>query len=268
MKQLKILLVLGFVAIFCYSCESDEIIQYKAENSAINFPGGTDKIPNSSYNSETKMFSHNFSFLDSIGSESAVVKLSVKVVGPTAPYDRKVNFEIDSEFSSATTADYEFLEAVVPSDSLFGYIAFRVKYDASLQTEDKMLRIKLRSSDDFLQGYENYNVGEMIWNEKLVPPSTSATKKTYNHLIKGEAAPSNSNLNYYSPNAHKLILIILETDEIPGYNKPPFMIFSNYTAYCAKMNKYLADWDRDHPDDPWIHDAGKSKGEKIRPRGY
>lgn len=268
MKQLKILLILGFVTTFCYSCEIDKIMSYKKENGAINFPNEWDKIPNSTYNSSTKIFTSNFSFLDSIGSQSAVVKLYVKVVGPTAPYDRKVNFEVDPEFSNATTADYEFLEAIVPSDSIFGYITFRVKYDASLQTEDKILRVNLKSSDDFLQGYKDNNVGVLVWNEKLVPPSTSAAKRTYNHLIKGEAAPANTNLNYYSPNAHKLILIILETDVIPGYTTQPWMVFSNYTAYCAKMNKYLEDWDREHPDDPWIHDAGKSKGEKIRPRGY
>jgi len=268
MKKYKIILGLFALMFVFNACNKDEIDMYDAKDTAINFPDSRDQFNNATYDTKTQTFLQNFSFLDSIGNDYATITIPVKIVGDIASYDREVTYNINSEKTTATNADYEILSSVVPADSIYGRIQVKVKYDTSLQNTEKVLFLELTASKDLKRGTNEYNSCQFTWSDKLLMPTSTSSAISYNMLIESPNSWSSRSFSCYSPNAHKLIMIVLETNHIPTYTERPFLIYPNRGAWAAKINQYLEKWDEEHPDKPWIHDAGNLKGEKIYARGY
>ncbi len=251
------------------SCEKSEIMTYKAEDAVINFPNTWDianvegaRFAGASY--VDSLFYKNLSFLDSVGYQTALIHVPIKATGPMVPYNREVSYEIIQDSCNTVDGDYEILSSFIPAGEIYGDILIRVKNQASLSVEAKELWLKLKSSEHFEEGYVEYSTCKVTWSEMLAPPTHSFAKRTYNYLIATGEPQSSISTAAYSQNAHRLILIILETNEIPRYNAYPWMIYANSAAYAGKMMQYI----NDNPDEEWVHDSGELKGKKIYPRGY
>ena len=268
MKRYRIILGLFALMFVINACNKDDIDLYNSNDTAINFPGSADNFANATYDTKTQTFLQNFSFLDSIGNDYAIITIPTKIVGDVASYDREISYKINTDSTTATESDYEILSSIVPADSMYGAIKVKVKYDTSLQTEEKVLFLELTSSKDFKRGTNEYNLCQFTWSDKLLMPTDTRSAMSYNMLIENPNAWYSRSFSCYSPNAHKLIMIVLETNHIPTYVESPYMIYPNRGAWAAKINQYLEKWDEEHPDEPWIHDAGDLKGEKIYARGY
>jgi len=268
MKKYRIILGLFALMFVFNACNKDDIDLYNSNDTAINFPGSADKFANANYNTKTQVFWQNFSFLDSIGNDYAIIDIPTKIVGDVASYDREFTYKIYADSTTATESDYEILSSIVPADSMYGAIKVKVKYDVSLQTELKVLFLELADSKDFKRGTNEHNLCLFTWSDKLLMPTSTSSAISYNMLIENPNSWSSRSFSCYSPNAHKLIMIVLETNHIPTYTERPFSIYPNRGAWAAKINQYLEKWDEEHPDKPWIHDAGNLKGQKIYARGY
>ncbi|MDR2130169.1 MAG: DUF4843 domain-containing protein [Odoribacteraceae bacterium] len=265
-RYLLLLVALPFVG----SCEKDELTRYEEANHAVVFPGLGDALQYPGYNQDgSGTYLVTFSFLSvAVGTPSAVATLPVRVVGVAAPHDREVGVKILETGTTAAADQYRFVKAVIPANETYGTIEIEVDYADDLTTEERVICLELVSSDDLTVGPREYAKGKLVWHCKLLRPATSATIRTYNHLIAGEAYRTTSSFarNTYSSAAHRLILTVTGWETLPSYSAAPYYVYTNYPAYRKKIQDYLDAWNAAHPGDPLVHDGGALVGQPIAVR--
>ncbi len=279
-------LLIGLAIIITAGCEKSEIITYSPDKPAVNFPDGYilnvyDIPENSSYSVENNLFVYSFSFISAPGQTSYELEIPVMLVGLPVDRDRKVTYRIipadeevegsniDNPTSAVEDVDYVIGEAVIPADSVFGYIKITVNNKPSLADESLYLNIEITSSDDLMKGAKEQAIASIVWNDAVIRPTHSHQYYSYNMLIHNANRALSSSKTAYSSNGQKLIQIILESEVLPRFNHLPWMLYpSNYKSYAAKMAQYLEEWDKNNPDSPWIHNEGDLMGKKIYARDF
>lgn len=288
-------MALAAAAFIVVGCEKSDIPTYMEgdmnglENAnAIRFPGvsGSDTYY-SGYSGADDIWYGSYSFIQNPMDESAEFKFPVNIIGLLSDADRKVNFIVDEENTTAPAGSYELLDAVVPAGKSEGYIRVKISNAAELATMSYELTLKLQSSADFMLGPEQYITAKLIWNNILPAPTNSNLKRSYNMLIAGETNFVSTSLNSYSTSAHLAIVDALGWDdwgsvEAHGsqanpasmdncYNYLPrytwIYVGDLYKAYAKILEEYLADYAATNGS-PLLHDGGKLVGQPVEARKF
>ncbi len=276
-------LIVLIVLISAYSCNKSDIMTFDPKDNAVNFPDGklisSMGFDRSEYDAAKDLLRVSFSFLDSIGKNEVQLKIPVVVMGKTAPIDRTVNFKVikleldEFETNAVEGVNYDIVESKILANENYGYIIINVKNSEELSTEDMILNIELSSSEDLKKGAVEYSKCKILWNNKLIKPTHSHQYYSYNMLIHSTVPELSPKADAYSENGQKVIMKVLECSEIPKFSAPPYYLYKgaaggNAAAYASRIDKYLEEWDKENPENPWIHESGVMKGQKICARGH
>ena len=113
---MKHIIIFALLGLLFTSCEKD-ISEYKNDPRVYFFERATDLT-------QSRITFRSFSFLLlplQVTRDTFLVK--VKIMGETAPYDRIVRGQrIDSGSTAKAGEHYEFIDGVVPADSITGYL--------------------------------------------------------------------------------------------------------------------------------------------------
>ena len=282
--SLPVILLAGLLA----ACENEEIGYYKEGHDAIRFPSKELYAGEAAgYDGGSRHFVGTLSFIENPFASDTIYDLPVMLIGNAAGHDRKVSYTIDQEKSTAPTGSYEVLDAVIPADSMTGYIRFRLYNAEELDDASYEVYLSLNASDEFAVGPPNYVNAYLLWNNMIPAPTNTNHIRTYNMMIRGTANFVSTSLSHYSPRALKAIVAALEWndwDDINArgskYNPPSVgsykylprysMIYSDnsYKSYALKLAHYIAAYNAAHPDAPLVHDAGAFVGQPIEARSY
>lgn len=281
-------------------CEESEIPTFGVDNlngldgvkienaNAIRFPGfPSDAAGASAYNSSDDMYYASFSFIENPMAESMDYDIPLCIVGFTSDRDRKVNWVVDEEKTTAPVGTYQISEAVIPAGERDGHMRVILPKVEALDSLSYELVIKLQASDDFQLGPKQYVTAKLIWNNILPAPTNNNLKRSYNMLIKGETNFVSTSLNSYSTAAHLAIVDALGWDdwgsvEAHGvqanganldncYNYLPryTWIYQGdlYKAHAKILDEYLTDY-AEKNGSPLLHDGGKLIGQPVEARKY
>ncbi|GGH79252.1 hypothetical protein HNQ91_005140 [Filimonas zeae] len=160
----KLLYLLIALPLF-FSCSKD-LGSYDDEPRVYFFERATDVV-------QSRITSRSFSFLTS---PAAVVtdtmKIKVKIMGNTASRNRVVR---GRTIATGTTAQegvhYEFLNGVVPADSIYGYIPVLLRRTADIQQKSVTLNLGIAVTDDFKRGVVEDSTFTITWSDNVVKPS-------------------------------------------------------------------------------------------------
>ncbi len=282
-----LLIACGLVSLFTFSCKEQEIPFYDKQYDAVRFPQrGEDNTEPIGYDKDNKVFVATHTFIKVSDDAVFDYKLPVELIGLVAEQDRKIAVSIDKARTLAPDDSYEIGEAFIPKGEREGHIMLKLKNSAALQTKVNTLVLKLEASSDLAQGPEDLIYAVISWSQMIPVPVHPDHIKTYNTLIKGESSSSSTSLDYFSPRALRLIVEVLGWDDwddhkvhgmtdVNGvryfkykYLPRPDVISKGqkYKAYAQKLQKYLDDYNAQHPGEPILHDAGKLKGKPIEIR--
>lgn len=265
-------------------CKKSEIPFYNETYNAVRFPYATNDKGNkepSGYSDEDKTFHKQYSFFSKQTEASHIDSLPLYVMGGKSSMPRKVNVEILTEESSPANF-YEVMEAVIPADTLVGYIKIRLNnIKDQLEKEEATLTLRIKDSEYLKAGPPEFTKAKFTWGIRLNAPVSERYLRTYNMLIKGTEYYSSESREYFSLNALELIVQALNWDNWDdknihqekankdGYKYLPWygVIDHTYKAYAKILSDYIAEEQKKNPNNPkLLHDDGKSKGQKIEAR--
>jgi hypothetical protein len=291
-SQYFIFLLLPFIFA---SCSKDDIDTYNDIYNAVRFANdnfdsgvvGYYGYEAKGYDAETQRFLASYSFIDTPFAESATYDLPLTLIGKASTSDRKVEYTVDTSLTNAPTGSYEIMDAVIPADSVKGYIRVKLMNADVLQDSTYVLAITLKGSDQLNLGPKEYLKATLSWNSMIPAPKSTNLIRTYNMLIKSTLSFVSTSASTFSPRALKTIVAALgwnNWDDVSihgskantasmGYYKylPRYTwiyVDNTYKAYAAKLAEYISTYNTEHPDAPLIHDAGSLKGQAIVARTY
>lgn len=270
-------------------CETDDIGFYKEGNDAVRFPmSNTLEVPQpSGYNPSSGIFYASWSFIEFPFINDTILDVPVMLIGHTSDKERTVAYRIDEEKTTAPAGSYTILEAVIPPDSIVGYIRFQLFNREELNDSTYQVHLTLGDSEELSVGPKEYINALLSWNNTIPMPPHTHFIRTYNMLI-------NSSLNFiststanFSTNALKTIVAAMEWNDwddfekhgakynstvygsykyLPRYN----MIYTDnsYKSYALKLADYIKAYNEANPDAPLKHDAGGLQGQLIVARKY
>ncbi len=287
-KYIYVVSIFSFLSVLFSGCEKDEIKFYDETHNAIRFPVyDLSSSEARGYDGLTQIFMSSWSFIEDPFVEETIYDLPVMLMGNTVDYDRKINFKIDVDKSTAPTDSYEILGAAIPAGEIKGYIRFKIYNVDELEDHTYSVSLTLQASDGLNTGPTRYLNSQMSWNNSIPAPSHTFFIRTYNMLIKSSLTFTSTSMANYSTRALKAITAAMnwyDWDDysihgskynsatynsykyLPRYN----MIYSDnsYKAYALKLANYIEKYNEEHPDEPLVHDAGGLIGQRIEARTY
>ena len=140
-----------------YACMEEHYLKYDTDFTGIYFT--TD--------------STNYSFgVTPVEVRERLVKIPVQIMGTPASEDRYIDFELTGAHAAIENVHYKFEEAVIPADSIIGYISVRVLRD--------------NLGGNFTDGYERYRLHLQLLPNKSFTPTLDESSQT--HLFKFDNA--------------------------------------------------------------------------------
>lgn len=274
--------ILFLLAFSISSCKKSEISEFNKAYASVRFPLKThDNKEPGGYNDGDKMFVVSHSFVATPDSPYTHVDIPVMLVGPTEDRDRTIPVEVLKDETSATAKEYEIVSAIIKSKEYQGKIRVKLINTPRLKEEDLKIRLKLGSNDFFSGSVKDYGDATVYFGIKVPTPTYTEHIYTYNRLIKGDNAYSSS-LDYYSPEAMRVIVMALKWsdwdskeqhgNEFNGESYGKYKYLPRYSviaqgnkasAFAKILDDYIKKYNKENPDTPLVHDAGKLKGEKI-----
>lgn len=162
-------------ALFTISCNKEEVSTFDQDKASVRFASskvyaGELTIGGSSYDENDGGYLYNgYSFLDNPLEDSHQVDLPLVLIGKTENKDREVLYEIDKK-STAPNGSYEVLKAVIPADSIYGYIRLKI-YNEVLVDSTYELIVRLKPSNDLGVGPSQYVTDKFSWSNQIPEPS-------------------------------------------------------------------------------------------------
>ncbi|MBR8729857.1 hypothetical protein IX332_001181 [Porphyromonas levii] len=284
---MRVYLCILFLLTFSISsCKKSEIPEFNKAYASVRFPiKSHDNKEPEGYNDGDKMFVVSHSFVATPDSPYTHVDIPVMLVGPTEDRDRTIPVEVLKDETSATAKEYEIVSAIIKSKEYQGKIRVKLINTPRLKEEDLKIRLKLGSNDFFSGSVRNFGDAVVYFGTKVPTPTYIEHIYTYNKLIKGDDNAYSTSLEYYSPEAMKVIVKALgwtdwdskekhgndyNSDKYGKYKYLPrygYISENNRALAIVKiLNEYIQEYNKKHPNAPLVHDAGKLKGKKIEAR--
>lgn len=279
-------------ALFTVSCNKEEVSTFEQAKASVRFASVKVyaeelTIGGSSYDENYGGYLYNgYSFLDSPLEDSHQVDLPLVLIGKTDKKDREVMYEIDEE-STAPKGSYEVLKAVIPADSIYGYIRLKIYNDEVLVDSTYELIVRLKPSNDLGVGPSQYVTDKFSWSNQIPEPPHNHLVRTYNMLIKGMRSFVSTSRQCYSPNGLRAIVAATgwndwDNQEVHGvkYNNPTIYksykylprftwIYADksYLSYAMLLDRWLKKYEKEQGK-PLLHNAGALKGKPVEARQY
>jgi len=290
MKTIYSILFVSIVLFFS-ACSKDDIDTYQESKSSVRFLSTSlcraeADLGGNAYSSVDQAVFVNYSFLDNPMDSYHEYDIPVALIGKTSQEDRKIGYAIQ-ETSTAPEDAYEIVDAVIPADSLYGYIRVKLLNKAELGEQTYQLDLKIVGNEQLAAGPKAYLTAHLSWNNQIPEPPHNNLVRSYNLLIKGMAAPTSTSKACYSPNAMKAIVAALGWDDwddvsvhgsqantsaaykhykyLPNYAW--IFIDNSYLGYQAKLNDWLKEY-KEKTGSPLLHDAGSLIGKPVEARNY
>jgi|WetSurMetagenome_2_1015567.scaffolds.fasta_scaffold00696_10 hypothetical protein len=276
------------IAVIAISCQKDDINSFNDSYDAVRFPSNYLNLSETNgYDINYDIFRASYSFIADPFDSCKVYDLPVMLIGKKKSANRTIAYTIDNNKSNAPADSYEIMEAIIPSDSLSGYIRIKLRNLEILQDSTYELYINLKTSDSLAVGPYAYTHAVLQWNNEIPAPSSSQHIRTYNMLINSSISFVSTSLANYSPNALKAIVTALGWDDWDSYAihsakynsavygsykyLPRYSVIygdGSYKSYALKFAAYIKAYNESHPNSPLTHDAGALKGQLIEARSY
>ena len=221
------------------SCKKEEIKVYAPEQAAIEF--------------ERKAGEYSFRVS---GKLRDTIEIPFRVEGYAVDYERKVDFIVVADSTTATDKEYKILGAVVEPGKDEGVLRLEVRNDVGDDFKNVRIYFQVNANDDFKKGvYELqfYTLG--ITNEFIRPSGWTAWLERYY-------------LGNYSTAYYKFIVEATgETNfpwprPIPGYNNGKAWSNGGKNAFLALLKDKLKERNK-KAGTPLLHDDGLAKGKEV-----
>lgn len=268
------------------ACSKDEIDTYNEGEDAVRFVSA-DVLPaeravgGSAYSVDDDILYETFSFLDAPDAKYHDCDIRLALIGKTAGQDREVS--VSTEGTTAPDTTYQILKAVIPADSIYGYVRVRLYNVAELSDSTYKLSLTIQGNDKLVAGPKEYLKSQLSWNNQIPAPSASNYIRTYNMLVSGMRNFVSTSLAAYSPNALRAIVAATgwnDWDDYSvhgakfnrdGYKYLPryswIYVDNSYKGYAAKLADWLKKYEQEHGA-PLLHDAGALKGQPVQARTF
>lgn len=281
------LLLLGMLAAGITACGDAEIMTYDVQYDAVRTTGASPKDSQyAAYNGSDSCAYFSFSFIEDTFAESAEYDIPIYLIGKPADIDRKVNYTIIAEKTTAPEGTYEIVSAVIPAGKSDGVIKIRLYNADELASVTYTVRIRLQATDQLRLGPDKYLTSQLSWNNSIPAPTNSNIIRSYNMLIAGQSNFISTSPSCISGNALKAIYAATGWDDWDdptkhqihngsdtyGYYKylPRYTaIYTGdaYKAYAKVIADYLEQYKTEHGEE-LLHDSGSLQGEPVTARTY
>ena len=290
MKNIYSILVVGIMLLFS-ACSKDDIDTYQEDKASVRFLSTSlckaeAELGGNAYSATDQAVFVNYSFLENQMASYEEYDIPVALIGKPSKVDRKIGYSI-LESSTAPESTYEVMDAIIPADSIYGYIRVKLYNLSELSEKTYGLDIKIEDNEQLAAGPKAYLTAHLSWNNQIPEPPHNNLVRSYNLLIKGMAAPTSTSKACYSPNAMKAIVAALGWDDwddvsvhgsqanvsaaykhykyLPNYAW--IFIDNSYLGYQAKLNDWLKEY-KEKTGSPLLHDAGSLIGKPVEARNY
>ncbi len=290
MKKIYSILALGIVLLFS-ACSKDDIDTYQEDKASVRFLSTTlcreeAELGGNAYSSADQAVFVSYSFLENQMASYEEYDIPVALIGKTSTEDRKISYSI-LETSTAPEGSYEVMDAVIPANSIYGYIRVKLYNLSDLSEQTYELDFKIEGNDQLAAGPKAYLTAHLSWNNQIPEPPHNNLVRSYNLLVKGMASMVSTSKACYSPNAMKAIVAATGWDDwddvsvhgsqanvaaayqhykyLPNYAW--IYIDQSYLGYQAKLHDWLKKYEEE-TGSPLLHDAGSLKGKPVEARGY
>lgn len=163
---MKLHYILFFLLVTALTACEKNIEGFKDEPRVYFFERNTDLTA-------TRITSKSFTFLTqpvSVTNDTFLIR--VKIMGDIAPQDRIVR---GCAFTTGTTAiagtHYDFIDGVVPADSIYGYIPVVLYRTEDIQSKSVSLALGISETKDFKRGVGEDSVFTLSWSDNVIKPS-------------------------------------------------------------------------------------------------
>lgn len=209
MKKIYSILALGIILIFS-ACSKDDIDTYQESKASVRFLSTSlcraeANLGGNAYSSVDQAVFVNYSFLDNPMATYEEYDIPVALIGKPANEDRKVSYSLE-EASTAPEGSYEIIDAVIPADSIYGYIRVKLYNLDALSDQTYELDFKIEGNEQLAAGPKGYLNAHLSWNNQIPEPPHNNLVRSYNLLVKGMASMVSTSKACYSPNAMKAIV--------------------------------------------------------------
>ncbi|SMD07412.1 DUF4843 domain-containing protein [Pedobacter nyackensis] len=238
MKPNKAFFSLSFlVLLLLAACQKEELEIYKDESPSLYGLSG-----------------YSYSFIEDLTAQSKTIYLTVRLSGELKGYDR--SFKVEPVFDNTTTAKpewFEIKEGVLPKNSTEGRVAIVLKRNMTVDTSLVDLNLQLLPSKEL--GTMLGTRSKVTWTAKIIQPVNW-----------------NQWLRYYlgvpfSTGWYKFVMQVTGRTSFP-YNPSLsgadpvtwWMGAGEIQALGLKVKEALIKYNLEHPNDPFVHDDGPSKG--------
>lgn len=193
-----------------------------------------------------------YSFTQNPSEQEMVVKISTKLFGKTAPFDRKYKVSVitddEERISTLPTDSYEILDCFVPADSCISEVPVRVKYLPAMDKEVFVLHLNILPNDEFPNVYFRSKKMRLEVTNKLIQPAN------WNGMLRYFFGAK------YSDNWWRFILKATNRSDMPYWpGGDPTVWWMDDYEFQANVDLVKTEYDkynRLHPDDKLKHDDG------------
>lgn len=287
MKMMKKVIYNAFIAataVMAVSCGDSSIPDYNDEYTAVRF-AGISPDPDFS-NHDGRVTYYAFSFVDEPEADTYLYEIPVYLTGRDLDADTRINYEIDTETTTAPADSYEVVSAVIPAGQRNGAITVRIVKTDELQGEvTYTLALRLLPSDELMTGDSRYLNSRLAWSNNLPFPAHNNLVRSYNMLIDGTPSFSSTSKNYMSTNGLMAIVGALGWNDWddpvahPGqYNNATtygsykylprysYIYLNNiYMVYSRMVGEWLDEYEKQHGA-PLLHNGGLLDGQPVKAR--
>ena len=216
-----------------------------------------------------RSMNHTFWGLTAEELPSETIRMAIRIIGTTTPYDRTVSgvaFEDPSgtpdgqKQTTATPSDYRILGGTIPAGEVDGWFYVELMNHDKLATDELRLRVVLTENEHFVPGLkENLNFS-VLWSQKILQPDywnqmRSFFCATYSTQCFKAIIQATGRKYFYYVNAG------------PDPDNPEHVKLEAATmrSYGAMFGNYIRQYNAAHPNAPMQHDDGPLPGTDIIP---
>ncbi len=284
MKKFICNAIIAAVSALIVSCGDSSIPCYNEEYTAIRFAG---VAPDPDYgNSNGGLAMYDFSFVTEPEADTYLYEIPVYLTGKELEKDTEVNYETDTEKTTAPEGSYETVSAMIPAGKRNGSIAVRLIKTEELQGEmTYTLALRLLPSDELMVADSYYLNCRLTWSNNLPLPTHNNHVRSYNMLIAGTSTFSSTSKTYMSTNGLMAIVAALDWNDWddpvahPGQNNNATTYYSYkylprynyiylnsiYVVYSRMVGEWLDEYEKQHGT-PLLHNGGLLDGQPVKAR--
>lgn len=264
------------------SCKKSEIPEYNQQYNAVRFPyrttdRGNEETPG--YDFDRNLFLASYSFFGNESATSHTLSVPLYLIGYEANYDRTVQVELLPHETTAPSGSYRIVEGIIAAGDSVGHLKIELNNFPELQNGNVEVAYKIVASPHLQAGPPEQSKLLVTWGTRLLPPTLSDHRRTYNTLINGTQYIDDS-MDYFSLRALEVIVKALgwndwddkekhkDTYNPNGYKYLPAssVIDSRKEAYKRQIADYIEKYNQQNPTAPLLHDGGKLRGQPIEAR--